>query len=255
MRLHDWTRVEAGIYHDFHFSWIGAIKAQLNTGLLPSGYYASAEQIVRPVEADILTLATSPSISNGEKGRGGVAVAEVVPRVSRQLALQYRNTARPRQRSIAIRHVTGHRLVAVIEIASPSSKDRAKTVNAFVQKVVNLLRAEVHFLVADVFPPGRHNRNGLPGAVVTELMTESEVVEEPTPLDVPPEEPLTFASFAAGQPVKAYLEYRAVGAELPTMPLFLTADRYVNLPLGESYGRAWQVTPAYWQDFLGSPSL
>ena len=42
MPLHDWTRVEAGIFHDFHVSWIPEIKKMLNGGLLPEGDYALA---------------------------------------------------------------------------------------------------------------------------------------------------------------------------------------------------------------------
>ncbi len=45
MPVHDWTRVIAGTFHDFHHEWIMAIKRTLNSGLLPSEYYAMAEQI------------------------------------------------------------------------------------------------------------------------------------------------------------------------------------------------------------------
>jgi hypothetical protein len=40
MPIHDWTRVEAGIFHDFHGLWIQVIKLALNDGLLPPDYYA-----------------------------------------------------------------------------------------------------------------------------------------------------------------------------------------------------------------------
>ena len=32
MPVHDWTRVEAGIFHDFHTAWIGLIRNTLNEG-------------------------------------------------------------------------------------------------------------------------------------------------------------------------------------------------------------------------------
>ena len=35
MPVHDWTLVEAGIFHAFHHRWISAISDILNTGLLP----------------------------------------------------------------------------------------------------------------------------------------------------------------------------------------------------------------------------
>jgi hypothetical protein len=43
MPLHDWTRVGAFAYHDFHGRWLYAIRAALNAGLLPPSFYARAE--------------------------------------------------------------------------------------------------------------------------------------------------------------------------------------------------------------------
>ena len=45
MPVHDWKRVDPGIFHDFHTVWIGHIRTILNSGLLPQGYYALAEQL------------------------------------------------------------------------------------------------------------------------------------------------------------------------------------------------------------------
>lgn len=45
MPIHDWTRVEAGIFYDFHHDWITTLKRSLNDGRLPAGFYALAEQI------------------------------------------------------------------------------------------------------------------------------------------------------------------------------------------------------------------
>src|SRR5438552_743204 len=44
MGVHDWTRVDAGIFHDFHTTWVGQFRTALNSGLLPGNYYALAEQ-------------------------------------------------------------------------------------------------------------------------------------------------------------------------------------------------------------------
>jgi hypothetical protein len=35
MPIHDWTRVDAGIFIDFHHAWIKVIKRALNRGRLP----------------------------------------------------------------------------------------------------------------------------------------------------------------------------------------------------------------------------
>ena len=58
MPIHDWTRVTAGTWHDFHLAWIAEIRNTLNGGLLPSCYYAQAEQIAGPLEPEVLTLQT-----------------------------------------------------------------------------------------------------------------------------------------------------------------------------------------------------
>src|SRR6202521_1167581 len=87
MPVHDWTRVEAGIFHDFHVAWIPEIRKALNGGLLPEGYYALAEQHTGRAIADVLTLHASPASSAPlplPPATGGILVAETPPRLSRQ---------------------------------------------------------------------------------------------------------------------------------------------------------------------------
>ena len=54
--IHDWTRVEAGIFHHFHHSWIEEIARTLNRDILPGDYYAMAEQFASGFGPDVLTL-------------------------------------------------------------------------------------------------------------------------------------------------------------------------------------------------------
>ena len=35
MPIHDWTRVDAGIFHDFHSAWIAGFRSSLNQEVLP----------------------------------------------------------------------------------------------------------------------------------------------------------------------------------------------------------------------------
>ena len=56
MPLHDWTRVTPNDFHDFHLSWIAALRTALNSGLLPEGYFALAEHQAAPFTPDVLTL-------------------------------------------------------------------------------------------------------------------------------------------------------------------------------------------------------
>ena len=64
MPIHDWTRVGVGTWHDFHLVWIAEIRNVLNDGLLPSDYYAQAEQIIGPLGPDVLTLQTPETAAN-----------------------------------------------------------------------------------------------------------------------------------------------------------------------------------------------
>ena len=70
------------------------------------------------------------------------------------------------------------------------------------------------------------------------------------PYLLPPDEPLTLGSYVAGPAPEAYLEHFAVGSPLAEMPLFLTPDRYVNVPLESTYSTAFCGLPAFWRDVL-----
>ena len=60
MAVHDWNRVPAGIFHDFHHEWISIIRRALNDGLLSPEYYALAEQQAAGFGPDALTLNAGP---------------------------------------------------------------------------------------------------------------------------------------------------------------------------------------------------
>lgn len=78
MGVHDWTRVDSGLFHAFHQQWISSLCVALNSGVLPPEYFALPEQNIRGPIPDVLTLKLSPGI--GEDSDGGLAVAESPPR-------------------------------------------------------------------------------------------------------------------------------------------------------------------------------
>ena len=251
MPVHDWTRVEAGIFHGFHVAWLGEISKSLNGGLLPEGFYSLPEQHAGRTIADVLTLHASPVTREPSpllSTSGGTAVAEAPPRV--RLRESVETEALARRRSLAIRHVSGHRLVALLEIVSPANKDRQQSVDDFAAKAVDALDAGVHLVVVDLFPPGPYDPQGMHGAVRRRLGQPEESY------DLPAAEPLTLASYVAGARVDIYVEPLAVGAVLPEMPLFLTPQRYVDLPLESTYQAAYQGMPAFWRGVLeGKPAF
>jgi hypothetical protein len=241
MPVHDWTRVDAGTLHAFHTAWITHLSEALNNGLLPSGYYALPEQHGGRLIADILTLQAPPSASpEATETGGGLAVADAPPRVRHKLSPS--PAARASRRTLTIRHASGHRIVAIGEIVSPANKDRASHVADFVEKLESALWHGVHCLLADLLPPGAHDPSGMHAALWERFDDE--------PYTPSKTEPLTLASYAADTPPQAYIEPRRVGAVLPEMPLFLTIDRYINLPLESTYSTAFRGLPAIWREAL-----
>ena len=84
MPIHDWTRVDAGIFHHFHHAWVDEIARALNRGGLPFGYYAMAEQIAGGLGPDVLTLKVPTGNGSADReSAAGVRVAGAVMRHSR----------------------------------------------------------------------------------------------------------------------------------------------------------------------------
>jgi hypothetical protein len=50
--------------------------------------------------------------------------------------------------------------------------------------------------------------------------------------------------------VEAYVEHLTVGDSLTDMPMFLTSDFYINIPLEATYQAAYRGVPAFWRDVL-----
>lgn len=241
MAVHDWTRVDAGTFHAFHTAWITHLSETLNGGLLPPSYYALPEQHGGRLIADVLTLqAPMPAVPVASASEGGVAVAESPPRVRRKLSPS--PTARGTRRTLAIRHVSGHRIIALVEIISPANKDRAAHVAEFADKAETALWHGIHLLLVDLFPPGRYDPQGMHAAIWERFDDE--------PYLLPPDEVLTLGSYVAGPAPEAYLEHLAMGSPLAEMPLFLTPDRYINVPLESAYSTAFCGLPAFWRDVL-----
>jgi hypothetical protein len=241
MPIHDWTRVRANRFHDFHQSWTIAIRNALNAGLLPPGYFAMVEQQTGGPEPDVIALDMTPTAGPPD---GGVALDLRPPKVRIVARSETAGYARKANR-ITIRHPDGD-VVAVIEIVSPGNKSSRDALRAFTRKAVQLLQAGIHLLVVDLFPPGPRDPQGIHKAIWDRIQDSQ--------FALPPDKPLTVAAYAAGTETVAYVEPIAVGDSLPEMPVFLTADRYVPCPLEATYNTAWEQFPPPLREPLEQPS-
>jgi len=154
--------VDAGIFHAFHHNWITSIAGALNSGLLPPDYYSLPEQVLGPGNPDVLALqltfpnAPSSPKANGTptvSGTGGIAVATLPPKTRFTDQTNEISVVR-KSKSVVIRHISGHKIVALIEIVSPSNKSSKSEIESFVRKAVEFLRNGIHLIVLDLFPPG-----------------------------------------------------------------------------------------------------
>jgi hypothetical protein len=247
MPMHDWTRVSAGVFHAFHNTWIGDLQKALNDHRLPPDYYALGEQQAGDIGPDVLTLHSEREPSeddelsrrNDDANGGMVAVTEAPPRVSITQDAEDPAFYLARQRHVVIRHASGDRVVAIIEIVSPANKHTLRALDDFVDKVVATLEDGVHVLIIDPLPPTSRDPDGIHGAVWERLMAGS--------YQTPEERPLTLASYAARRTITAYVEPICVGSPLIDMPLFLRPEHYIPVPLEMTYTSAWSGVPERWR--------
>ena len=249
MPMHDWTRVEAGIFHAFHHEWISEISRALNQNLLPPDYYALPEQVAAGRGPDVLTLQSQRSEdADEEPAGGGVATAtrlQTRPQTSFTIETDAGFYRRKKSR-IGVRHVSGDRLVAVVEILSPGNKSSRNAFQACVDKAWELLERRLHLLLIDPFPPGPRDPNGIHGAIWAEIEDDAFVL--------PADKPLTLAAYECDAVTRAYIEPAAVGDALPDMPLFLEPNGCVMVPLEATYQTAFAVMPRRWRDELQPPA-
>lgn len=244
MPMHDWTQVKAGTYHNFHYRWIAAIMDRLNAGLLPTGFFAMAEQFIGGPQTDVVALRSSSRVPSPSPSSGGVSVTTTRPAAKFVLSMMSESERYARKAHyLAIHHELGN-VVAVIEVVSPGNKDRRHSLQTFVSKAVGLLEQQINLLLIDPFPPGPHDPHGLPQAICQEFVDTSVLLT--------PDKPLTVTSFQAEPQRMAYLEPLAVGDPLPAMPLFLEGELYISLPLEETYQATWQVLPQEIRQLLES---
>jgi hypothetical protein len=248
MPIHDWTRVPAGIFHHFHHSWIEEITRSLNRGLLPPEYYALAEQLAGSLGPDVLTLHAFHGAEDGSANRGGpeggIRLAERKPKVRFHARTEIQSYS-AKAKAVVVRHASDPEVIAMVEIVSSGNKSSQSRLNSFVRKAEDALAAGIHLLIADLFPPGPRDPEGI-HRLIWEDRTDEFVFDA--------HKPFTCAAYIGDPIPEAFVEPVALGDALPEMPLFLTPAVYVPVALEATYQSAWQEFPAVWREALtGTP--
>lgn len=245
MPIHNWARVPAGLYHHFHQRWVVAICDALNSGRLPKGFYALLEQHSGGPIPDVVTLERGPTTGDDPLARNAIAVAEAPPRTRFVIQASDEDIYAAKADRIAIYNPLGD-VVSVIEVVSPGNKNSRHALRSFVEKTLEFLHQGIHILVIDPFPPSPRDPHGIHKSIWDEIQEE--------PFDLPPDKPLTLASYSAGFPKKAYVEPLAVGDVLRDMPVFLTCDNYILAPLEATYNTTWDACPEPLRELVAAGS-
>lgn len=242
MPIHDWTRVDSGLFHAFHQSWIIHLCDALNDKRLPEDYYALPEQRSPGLIPDVLTLKLAEDSEPGA-GSSALAVATAPPR-TRFVARSDADVYAEKANRLVIHHRHGE-IVAIVEIVSPGNKSSIKAFHDFTDKAASFVLNGVSLLIIDLFPPSTRDPRGIHEAIWGDFFDEKIVL--------PADKPLTLAAYQALPERVAYVEPVAVGDALPDMPIFLLENTYVPAPLEATYQTTWNVFPRALKPLLETP--
>lgn len=247
MPVHNWSRVDANLFHHFHQCWTISICDALNHGLLPSGFSALVEQHAGGLVPDVLTLERRSRPGQSPRPRPTLTAAPPLT----SLVKQARVVLAARANRVVIRHMLGE-VVCVLEIVSPGNKSGKAALRSFVDKSIEYLRQGIHLLVLDLLPPTPRDPQGIHKVIWDEIEEE--------PFELPPGKSLTLAAYVAGdlligREITAYVEPIGVGDTLPDMPAYLDGNGYVPVPLEATYQTAWKHCPADMRELVETGRL
>jgi hypothetical protein len=213
-------------WDSFHGGWAEAIATTLNQSALPEGFVAEARvKLGGQVEIDVGTFADS----NGAPAPvpGGVATwAPPQPIATAALDFQDPDIFEVQ----VLSEEGGPQLVAAIELASPANKDRPANRRSFAVKCASYLQSGISVIIVDVVT----ERSGNLHAELLDLLHLS--------LSTPGQEvhdlyAAAYRSLAGPQGLRLETwPYRlALGAGLPTLPLWIQSNLCLPLDLEATY--------------------
>jgi uncharacterized protein DUF4058 len=247
MAVHDWSKVVAGNFHDFHQAWIIAIRDVLNGGILPDGFYAMAEQVSKGPIPDVLAMAADNSPKTNIDTMLLAGCGKALKALENPPQVKYTEQGdvdiyAAKADRVSVRHVSGDLIVAFVEIVSPGNKSSELALDSFVQKLVDALQRGLHLMVIDLHRPRMHDPRGIHAVFWERVQGIAHGVTE--------EQPYGVSAYCADAAPTAFFEPLGLGDSLPEMPLFLTPDYYVNVPLEQTYTSTWSRVPKRWRDVI-----
>jgi len=212
-----------------HGQWPGEIVRTL-FDLLPPGFQAEPKVYHgAPFEVDVAMIEDDdrpPSTADAGGGTATLTTSETVLTLDADLSefdeYEVRVYDERRERT----------LVAAIELVSPANKDRPEAREQFLGKAAALLRQDVCVVVVDIVTVPQAN-------LYAQLLAR---IGQSDPRLSDPPQPSSAATLRSRRPPKkrravldAWFFPMAVGEPLPAVPLWLSPDLRITLPLEPSY--------------------
>jgi hypothetical protein len=218
-RTHGWR--------SFHSAWGNKIADHLNDGVLPPGYYALPNvDLDTPMEIDVAALHDRLASEGADPGKGLALWTPPEPALTAAVDLPTVDTV-----AVQVLYDEGEpRLIAAIELVSPSNKDRPAERLAFATRCVNHLYRRRFVVIIDPVTTRRANLH----AEIWRLLELDGGAPWHSPTDL-----YAIAYRAAGEKgqtqLQTWAEPLTLGAPLPRLPLWLGTDICVPLDLEPTY--------------------
>jgi hypothetical protein len=215
-------------WESLHAAWATYLATGLNRRWLPADFLATEHTHVGPnVEVDVATFERPAPAGSPSNGPATATLprtwAPPAPRCAAPLVF-------PETFEVRITTSGGWKLVAAIELVSPSNKDRAEERLAFATKCAGYLHQGASVVILDIITNRRANLH-------------DEMMGLLNSTDVAPLPKGTGLYAVAYRPVvrdekpqfDVWTEVCAVGEPLPVMPLRLTGDLFVPVEFEAAY--------------------
>jgi hypothetical protein len=219
-------------WESFHSRWTNSIADQLNE-ILPQRFFAQVQvHLGSQVEADVAEFELSSDLGEpaNDNGAGGVAVQAWAPPVATlTIPVVFPDIFR-----VVVRdELDGARLVAVVELVSPSNKDRPDSRLVFAGKSAAYLQRGLGLIVIDVVTSRHFNLHD-------ELI---EILGLDSSFSMPGEAHLYAVAYrpirrAETDQIDTWPVVLSVGSTLPVLPLALPGSHALPLDLNAAYDDA-----------------
>jgi len=214
-------------WEGIHSTWASTIATQLNQDQLPAEYFAMPlVTLGGGVQVDVGMFQTGEQT---ESTNGGIATqiwAPPQPPLSAVVDFVSLDVYEVR----VMQQMGGPKLRSAIELVSPANKDRVSHRRAFAIKCAGYLQQGITVIIVDVVTERTANLH----AALVDILGLAHPLAwcSPSQLYAVAYRPTQAAD---AQRLEAWPEALAVGAALPTMPLWLSEALCLPLALEESY--------------------